>query len=356
MEEPAENRKQGNVSGIDPISLQVIQRQLLDLASFQQRLMEQYAFLGRSISQTLVQDLTRMLANFNSLKFSIVFDVSSQIYDLVKSVANWQDGFTLQIQEITRNLDTFNRSLAANLAAIRISFDGLTSSGIFKEIFDAIEENADIREAFKAAGWPISPSMPLDLRKRVVGHYKGGRKRYITVTIMGYYHRRGFKNLRNVVDSWDENPLFSPRMHILRDALEAHCAGKYTLSVPALLPQIEGVLNDYVCSNHLPARIGKINQVLEAVFAEKDNYTLFTWSIADTLHYQLQNSSYAFADFEQELKRAVKSRKATRHTILHGVNPGYNRPMNSLKAFLLLDAINYLQNLENDLLVDDCNE
>jgi hypothetical protein len=75
---------------------------------------------------------------------------------------------------------------------------------------------------------------------------------------MGYYQRDNYKYLIEAVQSWESHPLFVPRMHILKDALQAHCRGLYTLSVPALINQIEGVLNDYVIANGLVAKFKPI--------------------------------------------------------------------------------------------------
>lgn len=336
-----------------PEHAEAIRRQLLDLASFQERLLEQYSFLSRSMQHNALQVVAETLANIDTSKFYKAIDVSNNIAAMLKSAAGWQDVYLQRIQEVTRGFDEMYRSIAANLTAIHISFENLVSSEVFEEIFKAIEQNRDAVKAFKAAGWPISPSMPLELRNHVVALYKRNKKQYISRTIMGYYHKNDFGNLRNMVDSWEENPLFAPRMHIIRDALKAHCEGRYTLSVPALLPQIEGILNDYVRTNHLPARVGRIKEVFDAVFADNNGYNLTGWSIADTLHYQLQNSSYVWTDFEQELKRAIKSRRTTRHTVLHGVNPAYNRPIHSLKVLILLDAVNSLKKLELAPTLDD---
>lgn len=250
--------------------MEAIRRQLLDLASFQERLLEKYSFISRSVQHNALQAVAETLAKIDTSKFYKAIDVSNNLAAMLKSAAGWQDVYLQRIQELTRGFDGMYHSIAANLATIHISFENLVSSGVFEEIFKAIEQNRDAVEAFKAAGWPISPSMPLEQRNRVVTLYKGNKKRYISRTIMGYYHRDDFRNLRDMVNSWDENTLFTPRMHIIRDALKAHCEGRYTLSVPALLPQVEGILNDYVCATHLPARVGKIKEVLEAVFSDKN--------------------------------------------------------------------------------------
>lgn len=273
-------------------------------------------------------------------------DMSVYIAGLVMPTIEWQDTLSQQIQEMTRMVDSVTQQAVANFAASAILFQETVFSGIFDDLIELIHAHKDADEAFKTSGWPIAPSMPLELRKRVVDMYKQGRTRYVSRTIMGYYQRDSHSHLVDTVETWKSHPLFSTRMHIIKDALQAHYDGRYTLSVPALLPQIEGILTEYVLANKLVAKFGKINQVYSAVIGEIDDYSLSTWAIASTLLYQLKNSTYVFTDFEKELRKSINTRKTTRHTVSHGIVPRYDRPIHSLKAFLLLDAISALQELE----------
>ena len=272
--------------------------------------------------------------------------LSDDIVKLVQPTVEWQDISTRQIQGIARVADRITQQTAADLAAAIIAFQETISSGIFGGLIVLIQAHKDTDEAFRAAGWPIAPSMPLELRKRAVAMYKQGKTRYISRTILGYYQKDNHRRLTETVETWENHPLFTSRMHIIKDALEAHCDGRYTLSVPALVPQIEGILNEYVLANRLAAKFGRIQQVYNAVIGDVGDYCLSTWAIASTLLYQLQTSTYVYTDFEDELKRSVNARRITRHTVLHGIAPKYDKPMHSLKAFLVLDAISVLQEPE----------
>ncbi|MBW1939412.1 MAG: hypothetical protein JRI67_11760 [Deltaproteobacteria bacterium] len=271
--------------------------------------------------------------------------VSDSIVRLVQPVFEVQDALAEQVQKMLHGFDDTMRRISANLAAATISVEQTISLGVFDNLIQLIQARQDAVEAFKAAGWPIAPSMPSDLIERVVAMHKQGKTQYISRTIIGHYQRNSHQYLIETVESWKSHPLFAPRMHILNDALQAHCRGMYTLSVPALVPQIEGVLNDYVLTNGLVAKFGKIQQVYEAAIGDVDEYGLSKWVIASTLLYQLQTNTYVFTDFEIELKKSVNTRQVTRHTVSHGVALKYDRPIHSLKAFLLLDALSALQEL-----------
>ena len=163
---------------------------------------------------------------------------------------------------------------------------------------------------------------------------------------MRYYQRQNHEQLINAVQEWESNHLFAPRMHIVKDALNAHCNGTYTLSIPALLPLIEGICNDYVRFNNLPVKFGNIEQVYNAAIGDVNSYDLSTWAIATTLLYQLKTSTYVYSPFEAELDKSLLARSTSRHTVLHGITINYDKPVNSLKLFLILDALSALNDIE----------
>jgi len=268
--------------------------------------------------------------------------VKQSIVNLTQPVMAMQETHARQVQEMTHRFEAHTRRVLVDLAsATAISFRQVVSltAGVTQR-FQACQ---DAVEAFNKAGWPIPPSMPSELREHIVTVHKAGKTGYISRIIIGYYQRNDHQHLIETVKSWKSNPLFAPRMHILQDALQAHCQNLYTLSVPTLIPQIEGVLTDYVFVNELNAKLGNIRQVYEAVIGnvddEYDLSSLSKWIIATTLLDQLQNEIYVYTNFESELKKPVNKRRITRHTVSHGVGLKYDRPIHSLKAFLLLDAL-----------------
>ena len=121
-----------------------------------------------------------------------------------------------------------------------------------------------------------------------------------------------------MVKTWESHPIIAPRLHIIRAALKSHCDENYTSSVPTLMPQVEGILSEYVLVNNLSAKFGKINEVYNAVIGDLDNYPLSNWAIANTLLHQLQTNTYVYTDFGAELMRSAQNRRTSRHTVLHG--------------------------------------
>jgi len=142
---------------------------------------------------------------------------------------------------MTESLSLVGKRIAADFAAMNLSALNLSSLGVFDKLAKLLEYHKDSAEAFKSAGWSIAPSMNRELKEKVVLLHQQNKTRYVSQVVLGYYHRNNFERLKNTVATWETNPLFSSRMHIFKAALEAHCNGTYTLSVPALLAQIEGI-------------------------------------------------------------------------------------------------------------------
>lgn len=286
--------------------------------------------------------------HINMAEWAKAIVISSEVFESIKTLSNWSDNYSKQLESMTASLSLIGKRIAADFATINLSALKLSALGIFENLEKLLDYHEDSANAFKAAGWVIAPSMNRQIREKVVVLYHQNKTRYISRVILGYYHKNNFEKLKCAVAAWESNPLFSSRMHIFRDALSAHCKGTYTLSVPALLPQIEGVLNEYVKINNLEAKLGSIQKVYKAVIGDMDEYPLPSWAIANTLLYQLQTITFTFTDFETEFRKAANNRKATRHTVLHGISINYDKPILSLKAFVLLDALSSLLELNEE--------
>lgn len=315
--------------------------------------LSQLSVLNSQMSE-LIDRISKNSINVNiPLIYSAVQTIDTSALEralgLSRQIINITDYFTVisdqniaKIAKIFENLDFMTRRIALDFSAISTAVNGLFESGIFCELVEKVEYDHRAIDAFKEAGWPITPSVPKHLMQRVVELHKIGKVQYASQVIIGYYRRNNWRNLIQTVNKWTDHSLYTSRMDIILDALDAHCRGKYSLSVPTLLPQIEGILREYIHSNNLSAKFGKIKMVYETAIGDIGDYSLTTWKIAETLLFCLQNNTYIWSDFEIELKKSLTRRKVSRHTVLHGINPCYNRPIHSLKTFLILDAITIL--------------
>lgn len=92
-------------------------------------------------------------------------------------------------------------------------------------------------------GWVPAPDLLCSAAEPIVklvqsGQPKKAERLYRLWSLRTYNANR----LRDLLNEWRYNPLMERRYRIVRDAVEAHIAGLYTLSVPVLLTQIEGFM------------------------------------------------------------------------------------------------------------------
>ena len=212
----------------------------------------------------------------------------------------------------------------------------------FRQMLDTAELDAQATAPLltQANLW-IPPSAPLSLLRALRQVIEEGQATPETIEnlFIEYFRQGGCTALRAMVLSWGRNPHFCARMSIILDALQAHIDGKFTLSVPALLPHVEGVTSS-ILGKSVNHRTGNhIRGLLEQGFpgflhsASRDILIEFVTNIVYT--------GTDFNNFAADLlsKGLDETDFLNRHAILHGVHVNYANEGLSLRAFLLLDAL-----------------
>ncbi len=190
----------------------------------------------------------------------------------------------------------------------------------------------------------LAPSMLPRMISDVVEKYEQGKARTIPMMIEGYYRINGFQNLKEAVSGWKSIKYYSQRMQIFEDALEAHINGKWTLSIPSLLPHIEGISREILKANNWTIVGSKVmvehghstfpSKVFQNLHIEDFSLDYFLLGI---LVYYLESTLYSYVNLNGS--RVGKMRKMNRHGILHGVQLKYATRLNSLRCFLALDSL-----------------
>jgi hypothetical protein len=132
--------------------------------------------------------------------------------------------------------------------------------------------------------------------------------------------------LNERLNFWKSYKWIGPRMHILAMALGAHTEGKYELSIPVLVVQIEGIILEGSRFGGWVVHSSEKTKVEEA--CERDGS--FVGRLAKNL--------FVTAFFQQFTIGQPVVPNLSRHAILHGVDTDYPTPENSLKLILLLDC------------------
>lgn len=205
--------------------------------------------------------------------------------------------------------------------------------------------------AFCMCNLILAPSMPRELWMDIVSIVPPNKEKAYRL-VLNYYEKHRWAALESTLMSWQDNPIFGRRMAILKDALSVHKQGKWTLSVPSLLPQIEGISLDIVKRLGLPPdkkaividkninkEIGKTvpSQVFSRlsidIFSPREMVAIYT------LLYHLEGQLYNWIDLLEEIRQTDELDYLNRHAVLHGAQINYASKINSLRCFLVLDTL-----------------
>jgi hypothetical protein len=188
-------------------------------------------------------------------------------------------------------------------------------------------------------------------------------------TFIGYFSENNYRNLKKMVTNWKDNPLFKPRMKIFRDSVNLlkqsqNSYNSANLLIPTLISQIDGILTDYLIENEFTIvkekgrwiwrdknlnKINNRNEVYERIFDPNDkNYSLTNGSTSSAAleiigNDFILNTLFQTAYTKQELKKPFG---LSRHKIMHGENTTYGRKDHLFRAFLILDFLYSLENVD----------
>jgi hypothetical protein len=223
-------------------------------------------------------------------------------------------------------------------------FDGILESfRLLEEEFNLSEK--EITNTLSRYKWSISPNFPIAFLAKVVeiGKKEGNQKKAINQLFVGYLTSENCKNLFEMVEDWEPNPLFKSRMKILRDCVHvlAKSDKSYNASnfiVPTLITQIDGILSSFAIQNNI-SRSDK---------NWKTNFRLHTNS--DFLD-ELTNKILLDLLFQKALPGKPLKTPFTfsRHKIMHGEYTRYGRIDNTLRAFLVLDFLHSISALPDPI-------
>ncbi len=224
----------------------------------------------------------------------------------------------------------------------------------FAELMVAVKEFSEAVEAYtvgdiasileKADLW-ITPSMYKIIdRIQAIKEADDTKLEAIEQIFLDYFAEDDYRLLDEMINSWSESPYFTKRIKIIKDAIDAHKNGKYTLSIPTLLPQIEGILSDFTGE---PA--GHPTPMFKNAF--ESQYPEVLKTVSKDILVGLATSKFLYGginsqDFTSEKFVAWlasnENGSLNRHAILHGVHINYSSEINSLRVFMLLDSLFFL--------------
>src|SRR5215212_6014658 len=158
--------------------------------------------------------------------------------------------------EIRRAIEIVNRYYAPDARAANRALSAYpTIEPSLRRFVEEVERFQDYTHyalvksfTFVRGGWHDAPLMEAspegvqDTVRELANQPDAEVKRKLDAEMSAYFRDDDCSTLRNMVDQWDLFPEW--RSRVIDDAFEAHKSGKYTLSVPTLAPQIEGMLRE----------------------------------------------------------------------------------------------------------------
>src|ERR1035437_3431043 len=131
------------------------------------------------------------------------------------------------------------RGIQALTPAERAAFLEVFETFLAEQLTYQYENASDLTALLVRRGWPrIEHYLSVSEIDKALGF---GSDSEVDDFIVGIFAANDFGILRTVTARWNNIPYLADRHRIVNDALQAHIHGMYTLSVPALLPFVDGV-------------------------------------------------------------------------------------------------------------------
>lgn len=139
------------------------------------------------------------------------------------------------------------------------------------------------------------------------------------------------KVVKSLSKQWKKDSVLASRIKILEDALQAHLEKKYTLSIPVLLTQLEGIISDKFQIKHK-----QIQHAVKEGFADLPRSPEVDF--ADGAYQFINIITSEVFNSNEHVDHKSRNIYANRHKILHGNSLNYHKnPQHSVRLIMLID-------------------
>ncbi|MBN1919589.1 MAG: hypothetical protein JW889_16965 [Verrucomicrobia bacterium] len=222
---------------------------------------------------------------------------------------------------------------------LRDSIASILREGITTKVIDIHDDNVDLLRRIGLWAAPALLPYPLsEICRRLRNGEKDG-----AVQLLADHCNPEF--LTGLCDKWWGIDEFRTRQSLILDALDAHKRGKYTLSISALLPHVEGIITDWVARRvppddlpwHHERKTKKFhNLVLESPPSQHSYRRILQSAIDFILKGPMLTTFKQWFD-------AIDGAFPNRHAVGHGkYDPQLFSEVHSVRLFLLLDTVYYI--------------
>jgi hypothetical protein len=257
-----------------------------------------------------------------------MYDISPALRQAVASAQR-----LIPSDEVLDAIGTLHRNWEA-ITRVQALAETLPAAGVLRTITDVrrlqrillrLQDDGDrLERMLLSIEWPPPSELPAHLLKEVTAAYENEQ---ISADQVEALLVRSYDEdlLNELLARWERNGHLTHRLHILREAIRAHVEGRYVLSVPTLIPQIEGVIAEVF------AHRGKITSqhVMRYV-----NVAFGSGS-----HFDRAGAEFFLRVLLGSFQWGDPIPRFSRHAIVHGADVNYATAANSLRAILILDQL-----------------
>lgn len=268
-------------------------------------------------------------------------EFSSSLKNIQGVVGNWNRQMAAMYQAISEPIQALQEAYKEMMRPVRefaellkkqVPYYVRMTNQVFVSLKKQDERGAamlqEINKELIPHGWIFSPSLPVLSIEKIYLQLKDKGVEEIIEIITEYFSNKVCKEIIQSICSKSE---FSAHSHLIRDAFQAHCDGKYTLSIPVFLAQAEGTFiehfQDKLYSTKKKKYLRKNSSSFTLINVMVESFENF---IRDVLA-----ESYC-------INKKIPEGIFARHPILHGRSVGYGTKENSIKAILLLDYVSFI--------------
>lgn len=199
----------------------------------------------------------------------------------------------------------------------------LATSSMLDRLRESTEVQRQYDDALTQLGWWMPPSASMGFFWEVGRLAYEGRRTKLRQAMVAASKSRRFGR---IVAAWMELPEFAERRRFIRDGLKDHRRGRHRVSIPMLIPHIEGIaIEAFTPRSTATNPKGAIKVAVE-------NYD----AVVGPAVAEVVTILWKRQDFD--LLRPT-SRLLNRQAILHGRSTGYGSAENSAKVLFALDLL-----------------
>lgn len=229
--------------------------------------------------------------------------------------------------EIIKEINTSFLSSINPIFNIGFNWEGLFES--ISELFKFTDDGEFKKFEYNWAGFLTIPKI-----KELYELWKKDEKDKVKDFFYQWFSDK--KEINNLIEDFNKNEIFEPRMHILEKALKAHLNSDYELSIPIILSQIDGIFIEK--HKDLAGKISFNNKCQKCGAHMKTELPLN----ANNISKYILNKENKYLPYY--LEHIIDIFSNLRNDILHGKKLDYPDKDLSTKLILTLIELNFTKN------------